>query len=201
MREKNIAEKIRDDRRPEGEMFTLSGEAKRLRSSLAVAEKRIEAAYQGEETGHLTATAEYTRDQLEEELSRTAFRMEVLKRGREMRDAPPVEDPDGTARASMLSDALLTVYCVLRDVPNEAFGGETPERERYAHMGAHGCSGGRQRGDGALRGGTVRLDVSHGRHRAGVSYGVSRPSLLPMLHGVVFGQCLLPRPQCAEILM
>jgi hypothetical protein len=35
----NIAEKIRDDRRPEGEIFALSGEAKRLRRALAVAEK------------------------------------------------------------------------------------------------------------------------------------------------------------------
>src|SRR5215218_6902723 len=70
------------------------------------------------------------RDQLEEELSRTAFRMEVLERGREMRDARPVEDLDGTACASVLSDALLTVYCVLRDVPDGAFGGETPERSR-----------------------------------------------------------------------
>jgi len=133
---KNIAEKIREDRRPEGEMFTLSGEARRLRNSPAVAEKWLAVAEDDDQAGHLTCTAEYTRDQLEEELSRTAFRMEVLERGREMRDAPPVEDPDGTARASVLSDALLTVDCVLRDVPNGAFGGETPERSRYAHMGA-----------------------------------------------------------------
>ncbi len=33
-------------------------------------------------------------------------------------------------------DALLAVYCVLRDLPGEAFGGEVPERERYAQMGA-----------------------------------------------------------------
>ena len=39
----NIADKIREDRQPEGEMFDLAGEARRLRNSLAVAEKRIEA--------------------------------------------------------------------------------------------------------------------------------------------------------------
>ena len=132
----NIAERIRQDRRPEGEMFVLSAEAKRLRRSLAVAEKWVEAAWEGEETGHLAATAEYTRDQLEEELSRTAFRMEVLRREREMREARGAEDPDGAARAGFLSDALLTVYCVLRDIPDEAFGGDLPGRGRYAHMGA-----------------------------------------------------------------
>jgi len=132
----NIADKIREDRRPEGEMFVLSGEARRLRSSLAVAEKWIEVAQGSDETGHLELTAEYTRDQLEEELSRTAFQMEVLRTRREWRGARGVENLDEAARASMLSDALLTVYCVLRDVPDEAFGGEVPERARYAHMGA-----------------------------------------------------------------
>ena len=48
---------------------------------------------------------------------------------REVRDG--LEDPDGAARAGMLR-----VYCVLRNVPDEEFGGEVPERERYAHMGA-----------------------------------------------------------------
>ena len=63
--------------------------------------------------------------------------MEVLSRQREMREVRDgLEDPDGAARAGMLSDALLRVYCVLRNVPDEEFGGEVPERERYAHMGA-----------------------------------------------------------------
>ena len=132
----NLPEKIRADRQPEGEMFALSAEARRLRSSLSVAEKWLEVARGSDETGHLALTAEYTRDQLEEELSRSAFQMEVLRRRREMRDARTVEDLDGAARASVLSDALLTVYCILRDVPDEAFGGEVPERARYAHMGA-----------------------------------------------------------------
>jgi hypothetical protein len=36
----------------------------------------------------------------------------------------------------MLSDALLRAYSVLRNVSDEEFGGELPELERYAHMGA-----------------------------------------------------------------
>jgi hypothetical protein len=131
----NIAEKIREDRRPGGEIFALSAEAKRLRCALAVAEKWIDAAWKGEETGHLTATAETTRDQLEERLARTAWRMHVLDCRDEMGEME-TEDPDGAALAATLSDALLRVYCVLRQVPDEEFGGEVPERERYAHMGA-----------------------------------------------------------------
>jgi hypothetical protein len=117
-------------------MMDLAGEARRLRRSLAVAEKWVGAAWEGDEAGYVTSEAEYTRDQLEEELSRTAYRMHVLDRRSQMREARDVEDLDGAARASALSDALLRVYCVLRDVPDEAFGGELPERERYAHMGA-----------------------------------------------------------------
>ena len=40
----NIAEKIREDHQPEGEMADLAAEARRLRASLAVAEKWYEAA-------------------------------------------------------------------------------------------------------------------------------------------------------------
>jgi len=132
----NLAEKIREDRQPEGEMFTLSAEARRLRSSLSVAEKWLEVATEQDETGYLTSKAEYTRDQLEEELSRAAFRMEVLRRQKELHHARPVEDPDGTARAAVLSDSLLSAYCALRDAPEEAFSAEAPERDRYATMGA-----------------------------------------------------------------
>jgi hypothetical protein len=44
-------------------------------------------------------------------------------------------DLDGLARAAVLSDVLLAVYCVLRERPDEKFGGETPGRKRYARMG------------------------------------------------------------------
>jgi hypothetical protein len=133
----NIADVIREDRRPEGEMYDLSREAKRLRSALAVAQRWLEVAEEEDETGALVTRAEYTRDQLEEELSRTAFRMEALRQWRVLTSHErPVEDLEGTARAGVLSDSLLRVYCLLRDVPAEAFGGDSPEQERYALMGA-----------------------------------------------------------------
>jgi hypothetical protein len=83
----NIAEKIREDHQPEGEMFDLAGEARRLRASLAVVEKWYEVARDSDEPGDLAASAEYTRDQLEEELSKTAFRMEALRQRRVLREA------------------------------------------------------------------------------------------------------------------
>jgi hypothetical protein len=117
-------------------MFALSGEAKRLRSALAVTQRWLEVAEEEDETGVLVTRAEYTRDQLEEELAKTALEMGVLAKRRDMKDAPPVEDLEGTARAAVLSDSFLSAYCILRDAPTEAFGGELPERERYALMGA-----------------------------------------------------------------
>ena len=123
----NVAERIREDRQPEGGMFALAGEARRLGASLAIAQRWYEVALEGDESGHLTHEAEYTRDQLEEELSRTAFKMEVLRRRRQLRDVGRVEDQD-VARAAVLSDSLLDAYCLLRDVPAEAFGGEMPGR-------------------------------------------------------------------------
>ena len=92
MTEKNVADAIREDRQPEGEMFDLAGEARRLSASLAVAQKWYEVALEGDEMGHLTAKAEYARDQLEEEISKTAFRMGVLRKRCIMLDARPVED-------------------------------------------------------------------------------------------------------------
>jgi hypothetical protein len=53
-----------------------------------------------------------------------------------LRDAGRVEDLDGGAHAAVLLDSLLSAYCVLRDVAEEAFGGDAPGRERYALMGA-----------------------------------------------------------------
>jgi hypothetical protein len=132
----NMAQKIREDRRPEGELVALFGEAKRLRNSLNVAEKWIEVSRESDETGHLLSTAESTRDQLEEELSRTALRMDILRSRRELGEARSYEDLDGAARAYTLSDALLTAYCIMRDVPAEAFNADGPDRERYALMGA-----------------------------------------------------------------
>ena len=135
MTTENIAAEIREDRRPEGEIFTLSGEASRLHRSLGVVEKWIDTAFTEDDEGHLFHTAQLMRDQLEEELARACWRMQVLDRRRNLRQMR-AEGPEGADEAAVLSDALLNVYCVLREVPSEEFGGEVPERKRYAHMGA-----------------------------------------------------------------
>jgi hypothetical protein len=174
MAEKNIAEKIREDLRPEGEMFALRAEARRLRNSLAVAEKWLEVAEEEDETGLLTAKAEYTRDQLEEELSRVAFGMEVLRRQKELRHARPVEDPDRTARAacSRTLCSALTAPCETRRrrplARRRRRGTGTPP------WGAHGCHGCRQHGDGAVRGGTASLAAND------TGPGLGRPRSLLM---------------------
>ena len=126
-----MVERTRETRRPEGEMFVLSGEVARLRRALAVAQSWVYAAWEGE-AEELCDVAEHTRDRLEEELARAAHRMEVDRRRREMGE----EVGDREAAAGTLSDALLAAYCVLRDVPEDAFGTEMPEREHYALMGA-----------------------------------------------------------------
>ena len=128
----SVVERIRVERKPEGGMFALAGEVARLRRALAVAEKWVDAAWEGE-AEELCDVAEHTRDRIEEELARAAHGMEVHRRKREMAEAGR-EDHDADADA--LSEALLAAYCVLRDVPAERLGGEMPERERYALMGA-----------------------------------------------------------------
>lgn len=136
----NIAQKIREEREPEGEIFVLSGGARRLRRALAVANKWLDAAWEDGGSGDLVRVAETTRDEIEEELSRTAYRMDVLRHRRELSEGGHVfssdEDLEGLARAAVVSDSLLAVYCILRELSDEEFGGETPTRERYAHMGA-----------------------------------------------------------------
>ena len=135
MTTENLAEGIREDRRPTGEAVALAGEAKRLRSALAVAQRWHEVATEDDEVGYLASQAEYTRDQLEEELARTCWRMQVLDRRRELRQMG-AEGPERADEAAVLSDALLGAYCALREAPVEAFSVEAPERDRYAHMGA-----------------------------------------------------------------
>jgi hypothetical protein len=50
-----------------------------------------------------------------------------------LRDAKRVEDLDGGAHAAVLSDSLLSAYCVLRDLAEEAFGGDAPGRGSGTH--------------------------------------------------------------------
>ena len=130
----SVVERIRVERKPGGEMFVRASEVARLRRALAAAKGWVDAAWEAE-AEELCDVAEHTRDRLEEELARAAHRMEVDRRHREMGEAGR-EAEDLDAAADTLSDALLAAYCVLRNVPEEEFGGEMPERERYALMGA-----------------------------------------------------------------
>jgi hypothetical protein len=146
----NIADLINQARRPEGEMADLSAKAQRLRKALEIAEKWIDDADGDTEMWNRATIA---RDQLAEELARTAFEMDVLynKRlivaGRESRSGrtgtplEPTSDEDlyRESRDSTLSDVLLDAYTTLDAAPLEVFGvGDraAEERTRYVMMGA-----------------------------------------------------------------
>jgi hypothetical protein len=105
------------------EAMKLPEQARRLDAAVKVAEKWLE---QSKGSPEMWAQAEYTRDRLEEELSRVCFKMEVEDRERDLGEA-------GVSHA--LSDTLLNAYCTLRDAPADLIGDGSP-RERYALMGA-----------------------------------------------------------------
>jgi hypothetical protein len=140
--EQSIAEVIRDAREPRGEMADLSAKAQRLSASVAVADKWIEASMEGRGSTELCSLAEKTRDELEEELARVVYRMDLLDKTRfdsfgRVREEDLSEDE--AFRAGLLSDQLLEAYCVLRVTPEEFFGvveGGSSRRTRYAIMGA-----------------------------------------------------------------
>jgi hypothetical protein len=146
----NIADLINQARRPEGEMADLSAKAQRLRKALEIAEKWIDDADGDTEMWNRATIA---RDQLAEELARTAFEMDVLynKRlivaGRESRSGrtgtplEPTSDEDRyrESRDSTLSDVLLDAYTTIDAAPLEVFGvGDRASSPlpRYVMMGA-----------------------------------------------------------------
>lgn len=143
MTQENIAEMIRDAREPGGEMADLSRKAARLRRALGVARKWEEAAL---EDAEMFGRAQVARDQLEEELSRTVFTMDVVRTERimaqghrERGEAYSHEDLRRVSRESVVADELLAAYITLSHAPPEVFAvGDRPaeERTRYAMMGA-----------------------------------------------------------------
>jgi hypothetical protein len=139
---KNLAQHVRHSRGPTGDVAELSAQAQRLGRALDVAEKWIDAAGQSTEMWH---QAEYTRDQLEEELSRVIWEMDVAydlseyQRANRIRGQEPDEDGPAKVRAGHLSNTLLDIYCALRVAPEDIFGvgeREAGRRSRYAMMGA-----------------------------------------------------------------
>jgi hypothetical protein len=127
-----IAKTVRYGWVPKGrlsERIDLSEQARRLDRALKVAEKWMEAAF-STETTELHSRATYTRDALQEELSRVCFSMEAEER----RDLYGEEHED-KATSDALSDAFTEVFCILGDAPADLFRDGSP-RGRYALMGA-----------------------------------------------------------------
>ena len=142
----NIADIITQAHAPTGEMADLSNQARRLGKALEVADKWVEVSTSDAE---MFGRAQIAHDQIEEELSRTVFAMDVLyqKRliahGRSNREARGEEvkdvDLDRESRDGALSDMLLDAYNTLAVAPLEVFGvGDcvAEERTRYLMMGA-----------------------------------------------------------------
>lgn len=133
--QKSIAKRIRENRRPTGGAFDLSGEAQRLTRSLRVVEKWLEATQGSGEPGELWFLAATTRDNIEEELARVAFQMDHTSRSSQIREHTPGEVLYDVSRLMVISDYLLEVYCMMRGLPDDEFGPE-PARKRYGIMGA-----------------------------------------------------------------
>jgi hypothetical protein len=121
----DISQTIREGWSPElSEAMKLPEQARRLDAALKVSQRWQEASQGSPE---MWAQAEYTRDKIEEELSRVCFRMEVESRERDF--------GEGHGSSAALSDTLEEAYCILRDAPADLIGDGSP-RARYALMGA-----------------------------------------------------------------
>jgi hypothetical protein len=149
----NIAEIIRQAQNPTRVMADLSSKAQRHRKALQVAEEWVEAALGDTE---MCGRAQIARDQLVEELSRTAFEIDVVEQkrliaaGREWRSereaAAPLEVVEASpeelyreSRDSTLSDVQLDAYTTLSVAPLDVFGvgaRVAEERTRYVMVGA-----------------------------------------------------------------
>jgi hypothetical protein len=85
--------------------------------------------------------AEYTRDNIEEELSRVCFEMAVENEARREKAASSAareyteEELRAVARPAALAETLLMTYCTLRDFESSLFGDGSPIA-RYEVMGA-----------------------------------------------------------------
>jgi hypothetical protein len=134
----SLVASIRHAKEPGGAMSDLSAQARRLRKSIAVLEKWTTAAME-DLSAELATLAETTHDQLEEELARVVWEMELERRKREYHDAGR-DVPEEVARHALLSDTLLACYCVLVSAPEDVFGiaeGDySNDMKRYSMMGA-----------------------------------------------------------------
>jgi hypothetical protein len=111
--------------------------AQRLDRALKVAVKWMDVAR--EDTSEMFHQAEYTRDKIEEELSRVCFEMAVESEASRERAASSRDYTDedlwAIARPAALSETLLRTYCTLRELDSDLFGDGSP-RARCEVMGA-----------------------------------------------------------------
>jgi hypothetical protein len=136
----NIAQTIRGGWAPElREAMKLPEAAQRLDRALKVAVKWMEVAR--ENTSEMFHQAEYTRDNIKEELSRVCFEMAVENQARREKAASSAareyteEELRAVARPAALAETLLMTYCTLRDFESSLFGDGSPIA-RYEVMGA-----------------------------------------------------------------
>jgi hypothetical protein len=111
--------------------------AQRLDRALKVAVKWMDVAR--EDTSEMFHQAEYTRDKIEEELSRVCFERAVESEASRERAASSRDYTDedlwAIARPAALSETLLRTYCTLRELDSDLFGDGSP-RARCEVMGA-----------------------------------------------------------------
>jgi hypothetical protein len=121
--EENIAEMIREAKAPTGEMADLAGKAQRLGRALKVAQRWMDAALDDTE---MFGRAQIAHDQLEEELSRTVFTMDVVsgeriiaqgQRERGEASEASEEELRRMSRENVVADELLAAYITLSHAP------------------------------------------------------------------------------------
>jgi hypothetical protein len=112
--------------------------AQRLDRALKVAVKWMDVAR--EDTSEMFHQAEYTRDKIEEELSRVCFEMAVESEASRERAASSRDYTDedlwAIARPAALSETLLRTYCTLRELDSDLLFGDGSPRARCEVMGA-----------------------------------------------------------------
>ena len=128
--QENIAQTIRGGWAPElREAMKLPEAAQCLDRALKVAVKWMDAAL--EDTSEMFHQAEYTRDKLEEELSRVCFEMAVESEARREKAASSreytEEELQAIARPAVLAKTLLRTYCTLRELDSDLFGDGSPQ--------------------------------------------------------------------------
>ena len=112
--------------------------AQRLDRALKVAVKWMDVAR--EDTSEMFHQAEYTRDKIEEELSRVCFEMAVESEASRERAASSRDYTDedlwAIARPAALSETLFRTYCTLRELDSDLLFGDGSPRARCEVMGA-----------------------------------------------------------------